>query len=61
MYILSFLFTLHISISAYVNSTFLTEFISEKYVGLVYTAGSLITLILLAKSSGILKRLGNRA
>lgn len=60
MYILSFLFTLHISISAYVNSTFLTEFISEKYVGLVYTAGSLITLILLAKSSGILKRLGNR-
>ena len=60
MYILSFLFTLHISISAYVNSTFLTEFISEKYVGLIYTAGSLITLILLAKSSGILKRLGNR-
>jgi MFS family permease len=60
MYIISFLFTLHISLSAYVNSTFLIKFISEKYVGLLYTAGSLITLILLAKSAGVLKRLGNR-
>lgn len=60
MYVLSFLFTLHISLSAYVNSTFLTKFISEKYVGLLYTIGSLITLILLAYSAGILKNLGNR-
>lgn len=60
MYVLSFLFTLHISLSAYVNSTFLVKFISEKYVGLLYTAGSLITLILLARSAGILKNLGNR-
>ncbi len=60
MYVLSFLFTLHISLSAYVNSTFLINFISEKYVGLLYTAGSLVTLIVLAKSAGILKNLGNR-
>ena len=60
MYILSFLFSLHISLSAYVNSTFLIKIIPENYVGLLYTVASIITLLLLAKSAGILKRLGNR-
>lgn len=60
MYILSFLFTLHISLSAYVNSSFLVKFISEKYVGLLYTVASIVTLLLLAKSAGILKYIGNR-
>ena len=60
MYILSFLFTLHISLSAYVNSSFLVKFISEKYVGLLYTIASIVTLLLLAKSAGILKYIGNR-
>jgi len=60
MYLLSFLFTLHISLSAYVNSTFLVQIISENYVGLIYTVASLVTLLLLAKSSGILKHIGNR-
>ncbi len=60
MYVLSFIFALHISISAYISSVFLTQFISEKYVGILYTLASLLTLILLIKSSGILKNLGNR-
>lgn len=60
MYVISFLFTLHISLSAYVNSTFLAKFIDEKYLGLLYTVGSLITLLLLANSAIILKHLGNR-
>ncbi len=60
MYVLSFLFTLHISLSAYINSTFLIKFINERYVGLLYTTGSIITLVLLARSAGILKNLGNR-
>lgn len=60
MYLLSFIFTLHISLSAYVNSTFLIKFFSEKYVGVFYTVASVITLILLSNSSTILKNLGNR-
>ena len=60
MYLLSFLFTLHISLSAYVNSTFLINFISEKYVGLLYTIGSIITIILLSRSANLLKYFGNR-
>ena len=60
MYVLSFFFTLHIALSAYVNSTFLSEIISEKFVGLLYTLSSLATLLLLSKSSIILKYFGNK-
>jgi MFS family permease len=60
MYVLSFLFTLHIALSAYVNSTFLTGIISEKYVGILYTIASVFALLLLSKSSTILKYFGDR-
>lgn len=60
MYLLSFLFTLHVSLPAYVNSTFLTKFISEKYVGLLYTLSSVLTIYLLSKSTSLLKNFGNR-
>lgn len=60
MYSLSFIFTLHIALSAYVNSTFLSQIISEKYVGVLYTLSSILTLLLLLKSSSILRNLGNR-
>lgn len=60
MYILSFLFSFHIALSAYVNSTFLSEIISPKYVGILYTVSSLTTLLLLSKSANILKYFGNR-
>jgi len=60
IYVLSFLFSLHIALSAYVNSTFLLKIISEKYVGILYTVASLLTLFLLTKSVNILKHFGNR-
>ena len=60
MYVLSFLFSLHIAISAYVNSKFLTQIIDESYVGILYTVAFLFTLFLLMKSSVILKNFGNR-
>lgn len=60
MYILSFLFTLHIALSAYINSTFLIRIISEKYVGLLFAIASLVTLFFLSKSVNLLKHFGNR-
>jgi len=60
MYVLSFLFSLHIALSAYVNSTFLSGIISEKYVGILYTLASIATLMLLSKSANILKYFGNQ-
>ncbi|HAE36535.1 MAG: MFS transporter, phthalate permease family [Candidatus Nomurabacteria bacterium GW2011_GWF2_35_66] len=60
MYALSFIFTLHISISAYISSIFLTGIMKESFIGILYTIASLITLILLTKSSSILKNFGNK-
>lgn len=60
MYVLSFLFTLHIALSAYVNSTFLIKIISEKYVGILFAIASLVTLLLLSRSVNLLKHFGNR-
>lgn len=60
IYLLSFLFSLHIALSAYINSTFLTGIISEKYVGLLYTISSLTILFILSKSVNILRNFGNR-
>ena len=60
MYVLSFLFSLHIALSAYVNSTFLSSIIPETYVGILYATASLVTLFLLSKSSNVLKYFGNK-
>ena len=60
MYVLSFLFSLHIALSAYINSTFLSEIFDVKFVGILYTASSIVTLILLSKSANILKYFGNK-
>jgi len=60
IYILSFIFSLHIALSAYINSIFLTGIISEKYVGVLYTLASVVTLILLSNSANVLKNFGNR-
>jgi MFS family permease len=60
MYVLSFFFTLHVALSAYANSTFLTTVMPEKYVGMVYTLASLIALILLTRSAHLLQYFGNK-
>lgn len=60
MYVVSFMFALHIALSAYVNSTFLTQIISEKFVGTLYTISYVIALLLLSRSYIILKHFGNK-
>ena len=60
VYIVSFLFSLHIAISAYVNSTYLTTVMPAKYVGLLYSIASFLTLFVFFNSSTILEKLGNR-
>lgn len=60
VYILAFIFTLHIALSAYANSSFLALNVGTKYVGILYTIASIITLLLLSNTSVILKYFGNR-
>jgi MFS family permease len=60
VYILAFIFTLHIALSAYANSSFLALNVGTKYVGVLYTFASILTLLLLSNTSTILKYFGNR-
>ncbi len=59
IYLLGFLFTLHGALPAYINSTFLSRFISEKFVGLLYTVSAILTIFIFAKIPQILRRFGN--
>lgn len=60
VYILAFIFTLHMALSAYANSSFLSISIGKEYVGVLYTVASIVTLLLLSNTSVILKYFGNR-
>jgi MFS family permease len=60
VYILAFIFTLHIALSAYANSSFLALNVGENYVGTIYTVAAILNLMLLSNTSVILKYFGNR-
>jgi MFS family permease len=59
LYLLGFLFSLHVALPAYINSTFLSRFVTERFVGLLYAAGSLVTILLFLLIPKILKKFGN--
>ena len=59
LYVLGFLFALSLALPIYINSTFLGEFLPEKYIGLVYAAGSFLTFIGLLFAPKVLERFGN--
>ena len=59
IYVMVFLFTLHITPATYINSTFLSQFIPEQHVGLVWTVGSFFTFLAFLSIRNLLKKLGN--
>jgi MFS family permease len=59
MYILGFLFTLHVALPSYINSTYLSQFIGESRVGVVYTLASLLAIACFVGIIGFLKRYGD--
>ena len=59
IYLLGFLFTLHIALPAYVNSTFLARFTSENFVGIIYTISAIVTIAAFTVVPKILKKFGN--
>jgi len=59
LYISTFLFSFHVFFVIYYNSSYISTFINESHVGLVYVFGSLLSIIALAQIPKILKRFGN--
>jgi MFS family permease len=59
MYILAFLFALHSAMPTYINSSYLSQFISESNVGVVYALGSILTIVFFIGIISFLKRFGD--
>jgi MFS family permease len=59
LYAIGFIMNLHVALPTYINSTFLSEFLREGLVGIVYTIGSVLAVILLILLPRLLKKYGN--
>ncbi len=59
IYVLGFLFSIQVAFPAYINSTFLNQYASEKFVGILYAVGSIITIFILAVIPYFLRKFKN--
>ena len=56
----AFIFSFNVALTAYINSSFLSNYFSAQMVGVIFSLASLSTLIILEFSPRILERLGVR-
>ncbi len=59
IYLAGFLFYLPIALSTYINSSFISSFVGEKSVGIIYILGSIGSLIALLVSPKIFRKTGS--
>lgn len=60
LYFIGFLFSLHTALIVYSNSSFLGQYIPEPMIGILYSVGSILTIIGLALIPKIVNRFGSR-
>ncbi len=58
IYLIGFIFSLSVALMSYLNSSFLSQFIGEKLVGVAYALGSIASILALVVSPQIFRRLG---
>ncbi len=56
VYLGSFTFSLHIALSAYINSSFISSLVGEKWVGLFFIIASFLSIILFFHIPSVLKK-----
>lgn len=61
IYIASFFFAVHLALTAYANSSFLNQYVSEKFIAIIYAAGALLAIFGLTQMPKILRKVGNHA
>lgn len=59
VYVFALLFSFHVALPSFINSSFLNNFLSENFLGLVYSLASAITILLFFVAPFIIKRFGN--
>ena len=60
IYLTGFLFSIPVALVSYINSSFLETYVGKNYVGMIYVAASIATVLCLLQMPRILNRLGNR-
>ncbi len=60
IFLAGFLLSLHLALTAYINSSFLSSFIGEKLVGMAYALGSIASILALLIAPKILRYIGGR-
>ncbi|MDR3519536.1 MAG: MFS transporter [Candidatus Pacebacteria bacterium] len=58
IYFAGFLASIPIALMSYINSSFLSPFIGERFVGLVYTLGSLVSILMLLFAPRVFRKIG---
>lgn len=58
IYILGFLFALHATLPIYINSSFLSGITNEQFVGIIYSIGSVVTVLCFLIIPSILRKFG---
>ena len=59
IYIMGFVFSIALALPLYINSSYLNDYVSDKYIGLIYTLGSIISFFMLIFMPKILSQFGN--
>ena len=59
LYVVTLLLVFHVFLVAYINSSFLEQFIGTKSVGTIYTLGSALSVLIFIFISRVLRRVGN--
>lgn len=59
VFLVGFLFSFHLAITSYINSTFLSNFLKEQKVGLIYALASASAIVALLLMPRVLKRTGS--
>ncbi len=58
IYLAGFLFSLPIALASYINSSFISTFVSEKFVGIIYILGSIGSILALLLAPRVFKKIG---
>ncbi|MDD5721553.1 MAG: MFS transporter [Candidatus Pacebacteria bacterium] len=58
IYLEGFLFSIPIALASYINSSFISSFISEKFVGIIYVLGSISSILALLLAPKLFKKIG---
>ncbi|KKT01280.1 MAG: Major facilitator superfamily (MFS) protein [Candidatus Nomurabacteria bacterium GW2011_GWA2_43_15] len=58
IYLAGFLFSLPIALASYINSSFISSFVGEKFVGIIYVLGSASSILALLLAPKIFKKIG---